>query len=120
MTDVIEYIHGLGITHRDLKLENFLLDNNMEIKLADFGFSRFFEKSQILKTACGSPHYASPEVIAQNGYTAEKSDIWSLGVCLFKMVTGIFPFEDPDISTLYSIILFGDFETPRDIPKGLK
>lgn len=81
----LEYLHSLGICHRDLKLENILLDDNYNIKIADFGFARFV-KSSIAETSCGSPHYAAPEVIAGHPYDGRCADIWSCGIILFALL----------------------------------
>ena len=82
----VEYISKLGIVHRDLKPENLLLDNNKSIKLVDFGLSNTYKPGETLKTACGSPCYAAPEMIAGKRYTGTNVDIWSCGVILFAMV----------------------------------
>ena len=81
----LEYLHSLGICHRDLKPENILLDENLNIKIADFGFARFV-KSNVAETSCGSPHYAAPEVIRANAYDGRAADIWSCGVILYALL----------------------------------
>jgi 5'-AMP-activated protein kinase catalytic alpha subunit len=90
----IEYIHKLGIVHRDLKPENLLLDHNNSIKIVDFGLSNLYNQGERLKTACGSPCYAAPEMIKGEKYLGLGADIWSSGVILFAMVCGYLPFED--------------------------
>jgi serine/threonine protein kinase len=75
----VNYCHKNGVVHRDLKAENLLLDADMNIKLADFGFSNYFEKSSLLATWCGSPPYAAPELFEGKMYSGPKADIWSLG-----------------------------------------
>jgi 5'-AMP-activated protein kinase catalytic alpha subunit len=82
----IEYIHKLRIVHRDLKPENLLLDKNKNIKIVDFGLSNTYKAGSTLKTACGSPCYAAPEMIAGKRYHGITVDIWSCGVILFAMV----------------------------------
>lgn len=111
----IEYLHELRICHRDLKPENLLLDHNQNIKLVDFGLSNTYEKGGSLKTACGSPCYAAPEMIAGENYFGKRVDIWSSGVILYAMVCGFLPFEDPDTSKLYGKILGGEFHIPKFI-----
>jgi 5'-AMP-activated protein kinase catalytic alpha subunit len=91
--DGIEYIHELHVVHRDLKPENLLLDANKNIKIADFGLSNTYKKGELLKTACGSPCYAAPEMIAGKKYEGVNVDIWSSGVVLFAMICGYLPFE---------------------------
>lgn len=111
----IEYIHKSGICHRDLKPENLLLDFDKTLKIVDFGLSNMYTagSSETLKTACGSPCYAAPEMIAGKKYLGLKSDIWSSGVVLYAMVCGFLPFEDPKTSNLYKKILAGDYKIPK-------
>lgn len=108
----IEYISKLGIVHRDLKPENLLLDHNKTIKIVDFGLSNTFKKGELLKTACGSPCYAAPEMIEGKEYHGTTADIWSSGVILFAMICGYLPFEDQDTSKLYKKILAADYHVP--------
>jgi len=113
----VEYISKLGIVHRDLKPENLLLDHNKSIKLVDFGLSNTYKKGETLKTACGSPCYAAPEMIAGNRYIGTNVDIWSCGVILFAMICGFLPFEDPNTSQLYKKILNAEYKVPSFISK---
>jgi 5'-AMP-activated protein kinase catalytic alpha subunit len=99
----------VGVVHRDLKPENLLIDHNKNIKIVDFGLSNTYKPKETLKTACGSPCYAAPEMIAGERYHGAKVDIWSSGVILYAMVCGFLPFEDPDTSKLYRKILSGDY-----------
>ena len=92
-----------------MKPENLLLDHEKNIKLVDFGLSNTYETKGTLKTACGSPCYAAPEMIAGQEYYGSKVDVWSCGVILYAMVCGYLPFEDPDTAKLYKKILRGDF-----------
>jgi 5'-AMP-activated protein kinase catalytic alpha subunit len=97
----IEYIHKLGVVHRDLKPENLLLDHNNNVKLVDFGLSNLYAEGEKLKTACGSPCYAAPEMIRGELYDGLGADIWSSGVILYAMVCGFLPFEDQNTKKLY-------------------
>jgi len=93
MLSAIRYCHDNNIVHRDLKLENFLLDNddnNSSLKLIDFGLSAYFKESQKLRRAVGTPYYVAPEVLRSN-YTSA-CDIWSLGVIAYMLVSGVAPF----------------------------
>ena len=92
-----------------------LLDYDKTLKIVDFGLSTMYEpySKELLKTACGSPCYAAPEMIAGKKYWGLKSDIWSSGVVLYAMVCGFLPFEDPKTSNLYKKILAGDFKIPK-------
>lgn len=105
----VEYIHKLGICHRDLKPENLLMDEDKNIKIIDFGLSNTYEEGTKIKTACGSPCYAAPEMIAGKEYEGLMADIWSCGVILFAMVCGYLPFEDPETSKLYKLILNANY-----------
>lgn len=109
----LEYLHILGISHRDLKPENLLLDDEMNLKIVDFGLSNTFRQGELLKTACGSPCYAAPEMIAGKKYDGGKSDIWSCGIILFALICGYLPFEDPNTATLYKKILIGEFKPAK-------
>ena len=115
--DGIEYLHKNGIAHRDLKPENLLLDENRNIKIVDFGLSNRYQPGQTLLTACGSPCYAAPEMIAGQRYEGIHIDIWSSGITLYAMLVGYLPFEDPDTAVLYKKILLGDFELPSHLSK---
>ena len=116
----IEYLHKVNIVHRDLKPENLLLDHEKNIKLVDFGLSNIYKIGEQLKTACGSPCYAAPEMIAGKRYVPIGVDIWSSGVILYAMVCGYLPFEDPNTSKLYKKILAGEYEFPKSISNEAK
>lgn len=110
--DGIEYVHSLNIVHRDLKPENLLLDEKMNIKIVDFGLSNLYKSGQLLKTACGSPCYAAPEMIAGKKYKPLCVDIWSSGVIMFALICGYLPFDDNDTQALYRKILKGEYSVP--------
>ena len=116
----IEYIHKLHIVHRDLKPENLLLDEKNAIKIVDFGLSNTYKTDETLKTACGSPCYAAPEMIAGKRYRGIEVDIWSSGVILFAMICGYLPFEDSNTSQLYKKILAGDCKYSKSISRKSK
>ena len=103
----------MNIVHRDLKPENLLLDFDKGIKIVDFGLSNTYKTGELLKTACGSPCYAAPEMIAGKKYDGIKIDALSSGIILFALICGFLPFEDPDTSILYKKIRKGDFEIPN-------
>jgi serine/threonine protein kinase len=86
----VAYLHQRNIAHRDLKLENILIDNNFNVKIADFGMAEHC--LEYLNTFCGSPHYACPEIFSGIPYDGKKADSWSLGVILYALLTGDMPF----------------------------
>ena len=115
----LEYIHSLGIVHRDLKPENLLLTGEHILKIIDFGLSNYFKENQepLLSTPCGSPCYASPEMVAGKKYNGFKIDIWSCGIILYAMLCGYLPFEDPDNEVLFKKILECNLEFPNYVKK---
>ena len=116
----VEYIHSQGIAHRDLKPENLLLDQNKKIKIIDFGLSNYFDGVQKLETPCGSPCYASPEMVGGNKYNGFFIDIWATGIILFAMLCGYLPFEDDNNDVLFKQILGGKIEYPNHLSEVSK
>ena len=111
----LEYIHSLGIVHRDLKPENLLLTKDHILKIIDFGLSNYFKEGQndLLYTPCGSPCYASPEMVSGNNYDGVMIDIWSTGIILFAMLCGYLPFEDKNNEKLFKKIAECKIEYPE-------
>ena len=117
----LEYIHSLGIVHRDLKPENLLLNKNKILKIIDFGLSNFFTKnSKLLSTPCGSPCYASPEMVSGNKYNGFKIDVWATGIILFAMLCGYLPFEDKDNDILFKKIKECKIDFPHHLSPSSK
>uniref|UniRef100_A0A9J8BSG3 non-specific serine/threonine protein kinase n=1 Tax=Cyprinus carpio carpio TaxID=630221 RepID=A0A9J8BSG3_CYPCA len=110
--DAVEYCHKHHVVHRDLKAENLLLDSNMHIKLADFGFGNFYIPGKSLSTWCGSPPYAAPEVFEGKEYEGPSLDIWSLGVLLYVLVCGTLPFDGTTLPALRRRVTDGRFRVP--------
>jgi len=107
----VEYMHAKGVVHRDLKLENIIVDKHGNAKIIDLGFGNFFfGPNHLLKTFCGSPDYAAPELFLGKPYLGVQADIWSLGVMLFAMLSGFLPFKNTNY------ILEGNYFFPDNIP----
>lgn len=114
----VDYCHRFNIAHRDLKPENLLLDKDNNIKVADFGMAAWEGGVAMLETSCGSPHYASPEVVEGKAYRGYMSDIWSCGVILYALLVGRLPFDDENIRRLLEKVKKGKYVMPDDIPLG--
>lgn len=115
MISGLSYCHRFNICHRDLKPENILMDGNKNIKIVDFGMAALQPANKWLNTSCGSPHYASPEVILGQNYRGDKADVWSCGVILYAMLTGTLPFDsEGDYSDVIQTVLKGKYKFPRE------
>merc|ERR1711962_746841 len=114
----VEYCHRHNVVHRDLKPENLLLDQNLNVKIADFGLSNMMTDGEFLKTSCGSPNYAAPEVISGKLYAGPEVDVWSSGVILYALLCGTLPFDDDNHNKLFAKIKRGVYETPEDIKRS--
>jgi serine/threonine protein kinase len=111
----VEYCHFQKIVHRDLKPENLLLDSNLNIKIADFGLSNLMRDGDFLRTSCGSPNYAAPEVISGHLYAGPEVDVWSCGVILYALLCGSLPFDDESIPNLFKKIKSGMYSLPTHL-----
>ncbi|KAE8609789.1 hypothetical protein XENTR_v10011911 [Xenopus tropicalis] len=109
----VDYCHRHMVVHRDLKPENVLLDAHMNAKIADFGLSNMMSDGEFLRTSCGSPNYAAPEVISGRLYAGPEVDIWSCGVILYALLCGTLPFDDEHVPTLFKKIRGGVFYIPE-------
>ena len=118
----LDYIHSLGIVHRDLKPENILLTKEHLLKIIDFGLSNYYKEGQenLLETPCGSPCYASPEMVSGKNYDGYKIDIWSSGIILFAMLCGYLPFEEKSNDKLFAKILECKLVFPKYITEDAK
>ncbi|KAH9042595.1 hypothetical protein EDB85DRAFT_1885852 [Lactarius pseudohatsudake] len=116
----VNYLHEKGIVHRDLKLENVLLDERCRIKLGDFGFTREFDRGSYLETYCGTTGYAAPEMLEGKKYLGPEVDVWSLGVILYCLLTGGLPFDDDDESIMRKMVIKGDFEDPEWLSNDIR
>ncbi|KAI8442328.1 hypothetical protein MSG28_005863 [Choristoneura fumiferana] len=115
----VDYCHRHMIVHRDLKPENLLLDHNMHVKIADFGLSNMMMDGEFLRTSCGSPNYAAPEVISGKLYAGPEVDVWSCGVILYALLCGTLPFDDEHVPTLFRKIKSGIFPIPEYLNKSV-
>lgn len=117
LVGAVAYVHKQNCVHRDLKLENILLDKNENVKLLDFGFAREYEgKTNYLQTFCGTICYSAPEMLKGEKYAGEKVDVWSLGIILYALLCGELPFDDDDDDTTRRKILSEEPNYPDHIP----
>lgn len=121
----IAYLHSKGIAHRDIKLDNILIEEKTKmIKIIDFGFACFTRdgrgSKQMHKIFCGTPSYMCPELVKKLDYDAEKVDVWALGVLLYAMLTGIFPFKGNNENELYLKITRGQYRDPWNVSAEVK
>jgi serine/threonine protein kinase len=108
----LEYLHERKISHRDIKPENILIDGSGSAKLADFGLSQFMARDRLMDTLCGSIEYCAPEILRGAAYDGMKADVWSLGVLLYVMATGIMPWASRDPPEIYAQAMAGDLSAP--------
>uniref|UniRef100_H2Z923 Acetyl-CoA carboxylase kinase n=1 Tax=Ciona savignyi TaxID=51511 RepID=H2Z923_CIOSA len=114
----VNYCHRHKVVHRDLKPENLLLDARNNVRIADFGLSNMMADGEFLKTSCGSPNYAAPEVVSGKLYAGPEVDVWSCGVILYALLCGTLPFDDEHIPTLFRKISSGVFEIPSHLDRN--
>jgi 5'-AMP-activated protein kinase catalytic alpha subunit len=116
----VEYCHRNMVVHRDLKPENLLLDAKNNVKIADFGLSNVMRDGHFLKTSCGSPNYAAPEVISGKLYSGPEVDVWSCGVIMYALLCGSLPFDDESIPNLFKKIKGGIYTLPSYVSPGAR
>lgn len=123
LISAVDYCHSRGVYHRDLKLENLLLDENWDLKVTDFGLSAVNDQIRsdgFLHTLCGTPAYVAPEILEKKGYNGSKVDVWSCGIILFVLNAGYLPFTDSNLMAMYRKIYKGEFRCPKWTSHGLK
>ena len=111
----LRYIHKKNIIHRDIKLDNILIDTTNTVKICDFGVSRKIQRGEKIYERCGTPAYIAPEIYKKIGYTGFQSDVWSAGITLYYMLSGNLPFKGNNIHDLENAILLGEYNKIRDI-----
>lgn len=122
----LAYCHSKSIVHRDIKLDNILLDAKGQVKICDFGVGKIVKKGEKMTDQCGTPAYIAPEILEDKGYYGFAVDLWSSGVVLFAMLYGTVPFKANNMSELQSIIMKAQYtlkddisEEARDLLRGL-
>lgn len=123
LISAVSYCHHRGVYHRDLKLENMLLDENGDLKVSDFGLSAVKDQVRadgLLHTLCGTPAYVAPEILGKKGYDGARVDIWSCGIVLFVLTAGYLPFNDQNLMNMYRKIYKGEFRCPKWMSPELK
>lgn len=126
IVESLAYCHSKSILHRDIKLDNILLDANGQVKICDFGVGKIVKKGEKMTEQCGTPAYIAPEILRDQGYYGFKVDIWSAGVVLYAMLYGTVPFKANNMTELQKIIMKAKYslkedisEEARDLLKGL-
>uniref|UniRef100_A0A7N0VKW0 Protein kinase domain-containing protein n=1 Tax=Kalanchoe fedtschenkoi TaxID=63787 RepID=A0A7N0VKW0_KALFE len=124
LVSTLDFCHQNGVTHRDVKPQNLLLDQNNNLKVSDFGLSALPEqiKDGLLRTACGTPAYTAPEVVCRRngGYDGSKADAWSCGVLLFFFLAGFLPFDDTNLIDMYTKIHKREYSFPEWMSRPVK
>lgn len=120
LMEALSFCHSLDISHRDIKLENILLDEHQNLKLIDFGFSTWISTNRKVQLFCGTSSYMAPEIVSGKESCGPPTDIWAAGVLFFVMVTGTFPFKANTSTELYAKIRTGHFFPPNNISEGAR
>ena len=118
LINALQYLHNKCIAHRDIKLENVMLDERNQVKLIDFGFSTCIPNEQRIKIFCGTPSYMAPEIVRKTEFCGPPTDIYASGVLLFAFFCGQFPYRGQNDKELYNKIMVGDLCVPDYVPPG--
>lgn len=116
----LQYCHSKCVAHRDIKLENVMLDSRGNVKIIDFGFSTCIPNDKKIKIFCGTPSYMAPEIVAKREFCGPPADIWASGVLLFAFFCGCFPFRGQNDKELYKKIQKAELVIPDHVPSGPK
>lgn len=111
----LHYMHSQGIIHRDVKLDNILIDSDSTIKICDLGVSKMIKPGELMTEQCGTPAYIAPEIISGNGYYGFGADIWSAGVVFYALLSGTVPFKGSNMQELHDLIVKADYPELTDI-----
>lgn len=118
ISEAFDYLHHRGIAHRDVKLDNILIEDKTNmIKVIDFGFAAFCSNTQKLKIFCGTPSYMAPELVRKHEYDGRHVDMWALGVLLYALLAGAFPFRGQNEHELYGKIQRGQLKFPETMTR---
>ena len=120
MLNALDYCHQRCIAHRDIKLENVLLDERRNVKLIDFGFSTCVPNDKKIRLFCGTPSYMAPEIVKRTEFTGPPADIWATGVLLYALLCGTFPYRGSTDQELYSKICKGQYNEPEHLSSKAK
>lgn len=120
LVSALNYLHAKSIAHRDIKLENVMLDHRGNVKLIDFGFSTQIPNTQKIKLFCGTPSYMAPEIVKKIEFCGPPADVYAAGVLLFAFFCGCFPYRGKDDKDLYKKIANDDLVIPDHVPPGPK
>ena len=121
IAEAFDYLHAKGIAHRDIKLDNILIEEKTNmIKIIDFGFAAFCTNGQKLRIFCGTPSYMAPELVRKHEYDGRQVDMWALGVLLYALLAGTFPFKGANETELYGRIQRGIVKYPEMMSKDAK
>jgi protein-serine/threonine kinase len=117
IVSALDYCHRNNVVHRDLKIENIMINEKGDIKIIDFGLSNLYSPKTLLKTYCGSLYFAAPELLSAKPYVGPEVDVWSFGVVLYVLVCGKVPFDDQSVSVLHEKIKKGNVEYPSSLSR---
>lgn len=115
LVEALNYCHEKNVCHRDIKLENIIVDNDLNLKLIDFGFSAIISNNKLQNFFCGTPSYMPPEIVQKKEYLAYNADVWCLGILLYTLLCGCFPFVGDNEKDLYGKIMKGIYTIPNYI-----
>ncbi|KAI9228590.1 MAG: kinase-like domain-containing protein [Piptocephalis tieghemiana] len=118
LASALAFCHAHSVVHRDVKVENILVDKQDNIFLIDFGLASFYCQDSLLHTSCGSVPYSSPEILRGVPYVGKFVDVWSFGICIFVLLTGSFPFGDPGEKGQYEVLKRGRFPLDQRLSKS--